>query len=111
MPVYLIARSSIYDRSAYKRYTDEVPGLVKKYGGHFLARGSTYEVLEGPKSFERLVIIEFPSANHARAFYACPEYQKAAQNRQAPGVCQFELVLADSGIGIDPLSGNVWFQE
>jgi uncharacterized protein (DUF1330 family) len=85
--------------------------LVQKYGGRFLARGAAYEVLEGPKSFERLVIIEFPSTKHARAFYTCAEYQRAAKNRQAPGVCQFELVLADSGIGMDPLSAHTWFRE
>jgi len=104
MPAYIIARSTIYDRAAYKRYTDEVPELVRRHGGRFLARGAFYEVLEGPKNFERLVLIEFPSTKHARAFYTCAEYQRAAKNRQTPGVCQFELVLADSGIGIDPLS-------
>lgn len=111
MPAYIIARSTIYDRAAYMRYTDEVPALVKKYGGRFLCRGAAYEVLEGTKNFERLVVIEFPSMDRARAFYSCPEYQKAARNRQAPGVCQFELVLADSGIGIDPLSAYTWIPE
>jgi uncharacterized protein (DUF1330 family) len=106
MAAYLIARSRIHNAAAYKRYTDEVPALVKKYGGKFLARGTPYQVLEGPEKFQRFVIIEFPSADQARKFYACAEYKKAALNRQAPDVCDFELVLVDGGIGADPLSAH-----
>lgn len=106
MPAYLLARSTIYDAAAYKRYTDEVPALVKKFGGKFLARGTSYEVLEGTESFQRLVVIEFPSAAHAREFYECAEYKKAALNRQMAAVCDFELVLLEGGIGADPLSAH-----
>lgn len=106
MAAYLVARSKIYDKAAYKRYTDAVPSLVKRYGGRFLARGTPFEVLEGPETCQRVVIIEFPSTEKARAFYTCSEYKQAAVNRQAGGVCHFELVLVDGGIGADALSAH-----
>ena len=48
MACYWIARAKINDPVAYKRYTDEVPGILKKYGGKALSRGAAFETLEGP---------------------------------------------------------------
>ena len=39
MPAYWIARSKVNDPVEYKKYTDQVPGIIAKYGGKVLARG------------------------------------------------------------------------
>ena len=39
------------------------------------------DVLEGP-TFEGAVILEFPSASDAKAWYQSPEYQAAAEHRR-----------------------------
>ena len=70
MACYWIARAKINDPVAYKRYTDEVPGILKKYGGKALSRGAAFETLEGPDYFERYVIIEFESMEAAKRCFS-----------------------------------------
>ena len=47
MPAYWIARCVIHDPVEYKRYTDQVPGIIAKYGAKVLARGGKYQIMEG----------------------------------------------------------------
>jgi uncharacterized protein (DUF1330 family) len=61
MPAYWLARSKINDPVEYKKYTDQVPGIIAKYGGKVLARGGRFEIMEGPEKFQRFVVIEFPT--------------------------------------------------
>ena len=76
MKAYWVARSKIFDPKQYKKYTDLVPSIIKRYNGTILARGGDYEVLEGTKEFHRFVVIEFPSMKHAETFYHSNEYKK-----------------------------------
>jgi uncharacterized protein (DUF1330 family) len=39
MPAYWVARAKINDPVEYKKYTDRVPDIIRKYGGKVLARG------------------------------------------------------------------------
>ncbi len=96
MPCYWIARAKINDPVEYKKYTDQVPGILKKYGGKALSRGAKFETVEGPKVFERYVIIEFESMEAAKRCFNSPEYVAAAAFRRA-GAGQNELTLAEAG--------------
>ncbi|MDB5559026.1 MAG: hypothetical protein JWQ36_1960 [Enterovirga sp.] len=97
MPAYWLARSLINDPAEYKKYTDQVPGIVAKHGGTVLARGGRFEILEGPKKFQRFVVIEFPSLEQARACYESQEYQQAAEYRRRNNVGEVELVILEAG--------------
>jgi uncharacterized protein (DUF1330 family) len=97
MPAYWLARSLINDPAEYKKYTDQVPGIVGKHGGTVLARGGRFEILEGPKKFQRFVVIEFPSLEQARACYESEEYQQAAEYRRRNNVGEVELVILEAG--------------
>jgi uncharacterized protein (DUF1330 family) len=57
MTAYLLARVEITDWDRYKEYVQETPGVVKKYGGKFIARGGKVETLEGTEEKRRLVLI------------------------------------------------------
>jgi uncharacterized protein (DUF1330 family) len=96
MPCYWVARSRINDAAEYKKYTDRVPGIIAKFGGKVLARGGRYEILEGPDTFHRFVVIEFPDMEKAKACHASAEYQEAAAFRK-DGVGQVELILVEGG--------------
>ena len=37
MSAYWVARAKITDPVAYKKYTDQVPGILKRFGGTVLA--------------------------------------------------------------------------
>ncbi len=96
MPAYWIARAKINDPMEYKKYTDLVPGILAKYGGEVLARGGEHDTIEGPETFERFVVIRFPSLAQAQACHSSPEYQ-AARKYRLNGVGQNELTVVDGG--------------
>ena len=45
-----------YRSRNYKKYTDLVPDIIKKYNGKILARGGKFEILEGSQEFHRLLL-------------------------------------------------------
>lgn len=96
MTAYWVARSKINDPVQYKKYTDRVPEIIARFGGKVLARGGDYRILEGPKKFERFVVIEFPSMDQAIACHDSPEYREAAAFRRG-GAGEVELVIVEAG--------------
>ena len=96
LPGYVIADVDVHDPERYPDYTRLVPGTLEPFGGRFVVRGGATEVLEGSWSPSRLVVLEFPSVEHARAWYESDVYReaKALRQRYSTG----NLVLVD---GVD----------
>ena len=82
MPAYVIADIEITDPAGYEEYRRRVPATIAQYGGRYLARGGTVEVLEGDWHPHRLVVLEFPSLADARRWYESPEYREPLAIRQ-----------------------------
>ena len=95
MPGYWLARSKVSDPEQYKKYTDQVPAIFAKYGAKVLARGGRFQVMEGPKKFERFVVTEFPTFEQATACFNSDEYQKAAAHRRS-GAGEVEIVIVEA---------------
>ncbi len=55
-------------------YIDRIQDTLDPYGGHFIVHGATVEVVEGTWP-GTIVIIELPTVEDARAWYASPAYQ------------------------------------
>jgi uncharacterized protein (DUF1330 family) len=83
MPAYVIANVHITDPVRYEDYRKLVPASLEKFGGRFVIRGGTPEILEGDWRPGRLVVLEFPSVEQARAWWNSPEYTEAKALRQA----------------------------
>ena len=83
MPAYVVANVTVNDPVRYEDYRRLVTPTVEKYGGRFIARGGRIEVLEGNWHPGRLVLLEFPSVEQARAWWSSPEYTEARAIRQA----------------------------
>jgi uncharacterized protein (DUF1330 family) len=96
MAAYWVARARIDDPVQYKKYTDLVPAIIKKYGGTVLARGGRYQIMEGPENFHRFVVIEFPTHEAGVACFQSPEYQAAASFRRSGGGV-VENVIVEGG--------------
>jgi len=96
MAAYWLARSKINDPVEYKKYTDLVPGILKQYGGRVLARGGKFQIMEGPDTFQRFVVIEFDSLEAAVKCFESPEYVAAAAYRRA-GAGVVENVIVEGG--------------
>jgi uncharacterized protein (DUF1330 family) len=100
MAAYLIALIDVKDPEAYKAYVARSPAVITKYGGRFLARGGQSVTLEGDALASRIVLLEFPTLEHAKTFYASPEYQEAKLLRAGAAVGRFIAVQ-----GVDPAAG------
>jgi uncharacterized protein (DUF1330 family) len=96
MPAYWVARALINDPVQYKKYTDLVPAIIATHGGKVLARGGKYQIMEGPETFQRFVVIEFPTLAAGVACFQSPEYVAAAANRRG-GAGIVENVIVEGG--------------
>jgi len=97
MPAYIIARVQVRDWERYREYTKRTPAAIEKFGGRFIVRGGETITLEGPTEPDRLVIIEFPSLDEAKAFYHSEEYSEAKKFREGAATGQFLAVEGWSG--------------
>jgi uncharacterized protein (DUF1330 family) len=82
MPAYAIALVSITDAGKYQEYSKLAGPVTAKYGGKFVARGVVDSVIEGKLPYTRAVVVEFPTVEAAKAFYASPEYEEARAKRK-----------------------------
>lgn len=83
MPAYVIVEVEVEDPVRYEAYKTMVPASIAQYGGRFLVRGGEVTTLEGGWNPKRLVVIEFPSVERAKAWWSSPEYAEAKALRQA----------------------------
>ena len=93
MSAYFVVDLDVTDSARFDEYRRVVPPVIEKYGGRFVVRGGTVEVLEGHWKPKRLTLIEFPNAARAREFYASPEYQEIIDLRLK--AAKTNLVLVD----------------
>ena len=76
MPAYLIVNVSVTGSpAALAEYRERVGATVEPYGGRYLARSSSPDVLEGEWAADQVVLVEFPDIESARAWNDSPEYQ------------------------------------
>jgi uncharacterized protein (DUF1330 family) len=93
MPAYVIVETDITDPEQYERYKAASPGAVAAGGGRFVARGGELAVLEGDWEPSRVVILEFPDLDAAKAWYASEQYQAAKELRE--GAATLKMVAVE----------------
>jgi len=110
-PAYLIYRADVRDLEAYKsNYMSKTTELITQFGGRWLARGGKISTLEGPEDAEeqvvlqRMVLIEFPTMDAAKAFFHSEEYQVARLERLS--IATAELTVLEGMIDLGGLVGQ-----
>ncbi len=83
MPAYVIVDVDVRDPGVYERYKALAPPAIAAHGGRYLARGGRTAVLEGDWTPKRAVILEFPSFEQAKAWWASAEYAEGKALRQS----------------------------
>jgi uncharacterized protein (DUF1330 family) len=96
MPAYIIVETDIHDPARYEQYKAASPGAVAAGGGRFIVRGGELAVLEGDWHPSRLVVLEFPDLDAAKAFYESETYVEARKLRE--GAANLRMV-AVQGVG------------
>ncbi|MCU0636822.1 MAG: DUF1330 domain-containing protein [Gemmatimonadaceae bacterium] len=92
MPAYVIARVDISNPEQYATYTARTPREVAKFGGRFIVRTADVLTVEGPAETRRVVVIEFPSLEQAKAFYFSDGYEAVKARRAGAAEGQFIIV-------------------
>ena len=95
MAAYVMVQVVVEDPKAYEQYKTLAPPSISAYGGRYVVRGGPSEVLEGSWQPERLVLLEFPTPQQARAWWSSPEYAPAKALRQR--CARTEMLLVESG--------------
>lgn len=93
MSAFVVLDVEVQDPQVYEQYKELAPPAIAAYGGRYLARGGRTQTLEGGWKPSRLVILEFPTAEKARAWWDSREYAAARKLRQA--CARTEMVLID----------------
>jgi uncharacterized protein (DUF1330 family) len=82
MAAYIIADTKVHDAEGYERYKALARPIAESYGGNYLARGGELTVDDDDLwTPTRMVIIEFPDADAARAFMQSDEYAPVRELR------------------------------
>jgi uncharacterized protein (DUF1330 family) len=83
MAAYVIVNITVGDPVRYEEYRRLATPTVSAYGGRYVVRGGSVDVREGGWRPARLVVLEFPSVERARAWWDSPEYALAKAVRQS----------------------------
>jgi len=93
MPAYVIADvREARDADALAEYRRGNTEAVARHGGRFIARGGEIELLEGEWDTRRIVVIEFPDMDAARAWYESGHYAPLKALRQSASDTNIILV-------------------
>jgi uncharacterized protein (DUF1330 family) len=80
MPAYLISEvSEVLDAAKMAEYRTLAQAAIERYGGRYIVRGGGWQAIEGEWALERVVVVEFPTVEQAKAWYHSPEYAKALE--------------------------------
>ena len=65
---------------------------MQEHGAEVLVRGGDFEVLEGPWTPSRLVMLKFADRAAAKAFYNSQTYSHARSLREGAGIMRMVVV-------------------
>lgn len=96
---YVLVEVDIPDPEAYRSsgYMAQAEAAITAAGGRYLVRGGEPELLEGSGAPGRIVILEFPSRDAARAFLEGPGYAPARALRQSLSSARLMLLSGWDG--------------
>ncbi len=92
MKAYIIVDVKITDAVTYEEYKKLTPGSLKPFGGKFIIRGGTATTLEGDWHPGRMVVLEFPSLETAKAWWSSDIYAPAKVVRQSASEAKMIVV-------------------
>lgn len=96
MSAFLIVDTKIENPGEYEEYKKQAKPIAEKYGGVYRARGGEMDIRETDLwTPTRMVIIEFPDMDNARAFVDSDEYAPVKPLRRNNAKCT--LLLLDGG--------------
>ena len=82
MSAYVISEVEVRDAAGFEAYRTIAARAIAQYGGRYLVRGGAASVVEGGPLPKTIIVVEFPTMERLREWYASPEYAEALKVRQ-----------------------------
>jgi uncharacterized protein (DUF1330 family) len=82
MSAYVISEVDVRDAAGFDIYRTIAAAAIVRYGGRYLVRGGTANIAEGGPPPKNMIVVEFPSMERLREWYASPEYAEALKVRR-----------------------------
>ena len=82
MAAYVISELEVRDPAAIEAYRTAAARSIARYGGRYMVRNGAAGVAEGGPPVKNIVVVEFPSMERLREWYASPEYAEALKARR-----------------------------
>ena len=92
MTAYVINEIAVTDPDRFQTYADQVPAILKAYGGEYVVRGGAPQRVDGPAPPERLVVLRFADRDAALAWRNSPEYLAVLPIREATSTSRVYIV-------------------
>ena len=93
MSAFLVVDTKRENPQDYEIYKAQAKPIAEHYGGVYRARGGELETVEDDLwRPTRLVIIEFPDMDKARAFVNAEEYRPVKAIRHASAKCTIAII-------------------
>lgn len=92
MTVFVVAMVKFRDEARYRSYQARFADVFHGCGGKVLAADETPLRLEGDDSPDKIVIMEFATADQASAFLLSDAYQEISKDREAGSITVSHLV-------------------
>lgn len=92
MTAYVIFDVEVTSPADYEGYKQLAAPTVAVYGGKYIVRGGQAETLEGDWIPKRIVVLQFESIEHAKAWINSPEYSEARALRHKYAVSKAIVV-------------------
>ncbi len=92
MKGYIIIDVTVTDPIRYEEYKKLTPSSLHSFEGNFIVRGGPAEMLEGDGHPGRIVVLEFPSIEKAKAWWSSDAYSAAKALRQSASITKMIIV-------------------
>ncbi len=98
MTAYVILDIVVTDPVNYETVKKLTPAIIAKYGGKYLSRGGSMEVLEGDWQPKRLVILAFEDSNKAKNWFNSPEFAPIKEMRAKTAITRIVITESDPSL-------------
>jgi uncharacterized protein (DUF1330 family) len=82
MSAYVVSEVDVRDAAGFAAYRTIAAKSIAHYGGRYLVRGGAATAAEGGPPPKTLIVVEFPTMERLREWYASPEYAEALKVRR-----------------------------
>jgi len=99
MTAYMISLLNPRNRDWFEDYLVNVPPLIRKYGGDYVAFSAKVKKLEGAiPAPQQVAIFTFPSVQAIEDFMSCDEYQPWTKLRKANADAELFIFEGDDAM-------------